>query len=133
VTADLFGQIVDEIAAEVADRVVRMLTAETVETPPPSEWRLLSTEQTAELGRSQRWVRERAKTGELPWVKLDSGPLAFLPDDVEAFARARRVPAEADFPLTSRLPGVPQAASANGSRADGRLYEPGVGSRSEPL
>jgi hypothetical protein len=79
VTANLLEQIVDEVAAAVAARVIQTLTAGTVvETRPVSEWRLLTTEQVGErLNRSTRWVRERAKAGELPWVRLDSGPLAF--------------------------------------------------------
>lgn len=55
-------------------------------------WRLLDvTETAAMLGRSTRWVRDRAKIGDLPWVRLDGGALAFDPDDVREFARSRRV------------------------------------------
>jgi hypothetical protein len=107
VTADLLGQIVDEIAAAVAERVVREMRSEPVGTTATlAEWRLLTTEEVAGcLGRSTRWVRERAKAGDLPWIRLDSGPLAFRPEDVQAFAASRRVPALAECEsLTSRLP-----------------------------
>jgi len=46
------------------------------------------------LGRCTKWIREKAKAGELPYVRLDGGALMFDPDDVRAFARARRVSLE---------------------------------------
>jgi hypothetical protein len=132
VTADLLGQFVEEVAAAVADRVVHALTAEPAETRPVTEWRLLTTEEVSRvLNRSTRWVRERAKAGDLPWVRLDSGPLAFRLEDVQAFARARRVPAADDGTLAARLPVVSRPARANGSGADARLVDPRVGSRTD--
>jgi hypothetical protein len=128
--SEALGQLVEELGDAVARRVLEVLRAEieTMTGSNPAElWQLLTVAEVSErLGRSSRWVRERAKEGSLPWVKLDSGPLAFLPDDVEAFARARRVPAEDDGTLTRRLPGGREGARVNGSRADGRLKEPGV-------
>jgi excisionase family DNA binding protein len=54
---------------------------------------LLDLEEAAQrLGRSKRWVRERAKTGALPHVRLDGGALAFEVDDLREFARDRRIP-----------------------------------------
>jgi predicted DNA-binding transcriptional regulator AlpA len=61
---------------------------------PGTNERLLNLRETAEiLRRSERWVRERARTFELPVVRLDGGALAFRPADVEAFINAHRVPA----------------------------------------
>jgi hypothetical protein len=121
-----FEQIVEEIAGAVADRVVRALATEPVSTTA-SEWQLLSTEEVSTaLNRSTRWVREKARSGELPWVRLDSGPLSFRLEDVQAFAASRRVPAGDGISLTNRLPDAYESASTNGSGADARLKEPGV-------
>jgi hypothetical protein len=93
VTASLIEELVRAVAAELAPRI-----AAEFESAVPSErdgesWRLLDVDETArKLGRSTRWVRDRAKRGELPFIRLDGGPLAFDLDDVRAFASARRVP-----------------------------------------
>jgi hypothetical protein len=85
-----FEQFVDELAARVAARVTELGGESTAQAR--ESWRLWNLEETSSaLGRSERWVRERAKSGELAFVKLDGGALAFLPADVEAFAEARRV------------------------------------------
>jgi predicted DNA-binding transcriptional regulator AlpA len=77
---------------ELADRIVARLEAREAELPAGEAWRLLPlTEVAQRLGRSERWVRERVKVGELPRVRLDAGALAFLTADVVAFAEARRV------------------------------------------
>lgn len=86
-------------------------------------WRLLDVEQAAaRFGRSTRWVRNRVKAGELPSVRLDGGALAFeLADDLQAFARARRVALEEPQALAARLQAAhqatrkPRSASALGS------------------
>jgi hypothetical protein len=100
VNVDL-SAFVDELAERVTDRVLAEL--ETQGAPAEEEWRLLTVEQVAErLGRSTRWVRQRAKgytdrqSGEwipatLPFVQLDGGALAFALEDVQAFARERRI------------------------------------------
>jgi excisionase family DNA binding protein len=65
---------------------------------------LLDVSEVAErLGRSTRWVRERAKRGDLPFVRLDGSALAFDLEDVRGFARARRI-------SCSALAGSPEAA-----------------------
>jgi hypothetical protein len=107
--------LVDEIAAAVVER----LGVGGEQTAAP-EWRLLTVRDVADrLGRSTRWVRERVKRGELVRVRLDGGALAFLLEDVEAFARARRVD-----PLSDRL-----QAWGNGSRGAGSRGGPLVGDR----
>ena len=92
--------LLDELADRVADRLRPLLAM-----PPAGEsWRLLDVEQAADrLGRSTRWVRERAKRGDLPFVRLDGGGLAFEEADLRAFAQARRVSAEEPEVLADRL------------------------------
>jgi hypothetical protein len=95
-------ELVEEIAAAVVERLGAV---EPGQAAAPA-WRLLTVGDVADrLGRSTRWVRERVKRGQLTRVRLDGGALAFLLEDVEAFARARRV-----VPLADRLEG-----SSNGS------------------
>jgi excisionase family DNA binding protein len=111
----------------VVERLVPPLTAELatalhqVDTANET-WRLLDVDEVAiRLGRSARWVRERAKQGQLPFVRLDGGALAFELEDVHAFARARRVSAGKPPPLAGRLHDVRNRAlpesSAQGERA----------------
>ena len=92
-TEQAFSALFESLADDVADAVVARLAAD-VPSPAALEdgWRLLTLEEAAAmLTRSTRWVRDKTKTGALPFVKLDGGALAFDPDDVRAFARARRV------------------------------------------
>jgi hypothetical protein len=129
VNAGLVDEIVEEIATAVADRVVLALASEPAWTTPVSEWRLLTTEDASRaLNRSTRWIRQRAKSGDLPWVRLDEGPLAFRLEDLQACAASRRVPADRDSALAARLPLVGEPAPANGRRPDGRPKEPRVSS-----
>lgn len=93
---ELLDQVVESVADRVAQRVLERLNA-----APPGPmvegdgWRLWSLAETAgRLGRSTRWVREQKDRGALPFVRLDGGALAFLPDDVRAFAEARRIAAD---------------------------------------
>lgn len=82
-------ELVEAIASVIAAKLHRLLP----ERGSEEQWRLWNVEETSRsLGRSVRWVRERAKRGELPHVKLDGGALAFDPKDVRAFAASRRVP-----------------------------------------
>jgi len=86
-------QLVGELADALAPRVVALLD-EGRKPAPLEPWRLLDVEETARrLGRSTRWVRERAKRGDLPSIRLDGGALAFDLRDLQAFARRRRIPA----------------------------------------
>lgn len=86
---DLDG-LTAELAEKVASRVLAELAAQAE--PAGEPWCLLDVEGVAvRLGRSGRWVRERVKRGDLPYVRLDGGGLAFELDDVRAFARARRI------------------------------------------
>src|SRR5438128_32884 len=90
---ELLAGLVAAIADEVAARLDRVLDASSTG-PDVERWRLLTVDEVAvRLGRSERWVRERAKRGELPFVRLDGGALAFDLEDVRAFVLARRVPA----------------------------------------
>lgn len=83
---------VDLLLDELADRVAARLRLHVESAPAAQSWRLLDVDEVAErLGRSTRWVRERAKRGDLPFVKLDGGAFAFEESDLRAFARARRV------------------------------------------
>ena len=59
----------------------------------------------ARLGRSTRWVRERA--GDLAFVRLDGGALAFDLEDVRCFARERRI-------ACRPLAGTPEAVYSGG-------------------
>ena len=88
-----FDQLMDEVAAEITRRVLAGIEQEPRQ--DGEQWRLLDVEEVAaRLGRSTRWVRDRAKSGDLPWVRLDGGALAFDLADVQAFAAARRVSLE---------------------------------------
>lgn len=110
-TAALLEELVAELAAQLAPRVAAELG--TPASPEAEPWRLVDVEEAAaRLGRSTRWVRERAKRGDLPFVKLDGGALAFEVDDLRAFAASRRV-----APLAGRLQAVRDPASGAGSRA----------------
>ena len=109
----------------LADRVVERLRPLLERAPATNDpWRLLDVDEAAaRLGRSTRWVRERAKRGDLPYVKLDGGALAFELDDLRAFAEARRV---GDRPLAGRLHVLGDPASGNGSRRRDQVSDRGV-------
>ena len=111
-------ELVEGFVKALAAELVPLLPASPVPTRAREEpWRLIDVNEAAErLGRSTRWVRDRAKTGELPWVKLDGGALAFELRDLQAFARARRVVLEEPETLAARLRAAHEPASANGSR-----------------
>jgi hypothetical protein len=86
------GFPVDALLDELADRVADRLAATDRPTVEPEPWRLLNVREAAErLGRSERWVRARVKSGDLATVRLDGGALAFDVDDLRAFAAERRV------------------------------------------
>jgi hypothetical protein len=79
--------VVEAIAAAIAHELAGCLPPES-ETAEP--WRLFSLEDAAaRLGRSTRWVRERKE--QIGYVRLDGGALAFELEDLQAFARLRRV------------------------------------------
>jgi hypothetical protein len=106
----LTEQLVAALAEELVPRLALELAAQLPPPPAAEPWHLLDLEQAAErLGRSTRWVRERAKRGDLPFVRLDGGRLAFELDDLREFARDRRIP------LAGRLQangnGAPNAGS----------------------
>lgn len=91
---NVLDELVETIAESVAARVLTGLRppAATSDSEP---WRLLTLEEAAaRLGRSGRWVRERVKRGDLPFVKLDGGALGFEITDLQAFAQTRRVSAD---------------------------------------
>jgi len=91
---ELVKAIAEQVVAGLADWMPRAEGA-------GEEWRLWNLQETARrLGRCERWVRQRK--AEIGYVKLDDGALAFDPDDVKAFTRARRVPLADDTTLEPR-------------------------------
>ena len=89
----LTEQLVAALAEELAPRLAAELATQLPPPPAAEPWHLLDLEQAAHrLGRSPRWIREKAKTGLLPHVRLDGGRLAFELDDLREFARDRRIP-----------------------------------------
>jgi hypothetical protein len=117
--------LLEQLVALVADEIVLRLGPTLPTSAPPAAeepWHLLGVEEAgARLGRSTRWVRERAKRGELPFVRLDGGALAFDLDDLRAFARARRVPGAEGDPLADRLQPVSETRSDGRSRDGQRV------------
>ena len=119
VPAEMVDDFVAKLADELAPRIGDALVAATVAS---DDWRLLDVEEAASrLGRSTRWVRERAKRGDLPFVRLDGGALAFELDDLRTFAARRRVSAEDEESLASRLRLLGNPASQAGSRVLDRV------------
>jgi excisionase family DNA binding protein len=118
------GDVLDAFVGLVADAVAERLPAASVPSiMPEDEWRLLDVDEAASrLGRSSRWVRERVKRGDLPYVRLDGGAFAFELDDLREFARSRRVP------LAGRLQAVPDTASRKGLRSPDQVADRRVGS-----
>jgi excisionase family DNA binding protein len=115
----LTEQLVAALAEELVPRLALELAAQLPPLPAAEPWHLLDLEQAAErLGRSTRWVRERAKRGDLPFVRLDGGRLAFELDDLREFARDRRIP------LARRL-------QANGNGAPNGFGDPSSAWESE--
>jgi len=92
----LAPHLTEQLVAALAEELAPLIAAELAAQLPPATaepWHLLDLEEAAQrLGRSPRWVRERAKTGVLPHVRLDGGALAFELDDLREFARDRRIP-----------------------------------------
>jgi len=86
------GPDLDAVLEAFADRVAAKLGDKAPTPVVPESWRLLTLREAAKrLGRSERWVRERVKSGDLATIRLDRGALAFDPDDLRAFAVERRV------------------------------------------
>jgi hypothetical protein len=89
----LIEQLIGALAEELAPRIAAEVAAQLPPPPAAEPWHLLDLEEAADrIGRSTRWVRERAKRGDLPFVRLDGGRLAFELDDLRVFARDRRIP-----------------------------------------
>lgn len=101
-------QLVEAAGRELADLVALSVVAALAEAPQrdgQETWRLLSVAEAAErLGRSQRWVRERARDGSLPHVRLDGGALAFELADVRAFAGACRIDVRGESAIETPVP-----------------------------
>ena len=113
----LAEQLVAALAAELAPRLAAELAGQVPSAPAPEPWHLLDVEEAAaRLGRSTRWVRYRAKLGDLPHVRLDGGALAFELDDLRDFACERRIPLAGRLQVNgdtachagSRLPHLPR-------------------------
>lgn len=114
-------ELLDEFAARVADALAPKIAVALRDQLGPAAadpWRLLDVEQAAaRLGRSSRWLRGKAKSGAIPYVRLDGGALAFELDDLRAFAASRRVSAENVDLLAPRLHALGDPASRAGLRA----------------
>ena len=114
--------VVRVFAAELAPLVAAALSEDDARPREAEPWHLLDVEETAaRFGRSTRWVRDRLKAGELPYVRLDGGAFAFELDDLRAFARARRVALEEPIALAARLQAAHEPASGNGLRNGHRV------------
>lgn len=120
----LLDLLVEDVAARIAADVTNRLAPEMPESRP---WHLLDVEETADrLGRSTRWVRERAKQGELPFVRLDGGALAFELEDIQTFALARRISADEPAALAARLQSTRDPRSRAALRVRERATDPEV-------
>jgi hypothetical protein len=125
VAPELLDRLVGELTELLAPRVAAELAARMPMPTTAGQWRLLDVEEAAAaFGRSTRWVRERAKRGDLPYIRLDGGGLAFEVDDLRAFTASRRVSADSRDPLAGRLhvlgDPAPRAGSRVPDRVDGR-------------
>lgn len=125
-------EILDSVLDLVVERLTPAITADLASTlseirRETLHWRLLNVEEAAaRLGRSSRWVRERVKRGQLPYIKLDGGALAFELGDVQAFAEARRISAGEPAVLAERLQVARQPATREASETPERAKYPGV-------
>src|SRR5262249_49006331 len=114
-TAQALGPLIGE---QVSSTVLRGL-------PKDEPWRLLDLEEVAgRLGRSTRWVRERAKRGELPFVRLDGGALAFELEDVRTFVDSRRISAGEPSVLAEGLQQRTNFSNGTGKRQVDRATDP---------
>lgn len=114
-------ELLQEVVEAIADEVAARVAAQVAGVSSGEQWRLYTLAEVVDMvGRSERWVRERVKRGELPHVKLDGGALAFDLADVRAFARARRVGRDAGEVLEGRLRMVGDPAAGAGSRGGRR-------------
>jgi excisionase family DNA binding protein len=127
-SSDPLLQLLDLVAERLASRVAAALAIAAPDDVQQAEpWRLLDvSEAAARLNRSTRWIRERAKRGDLPFVRLDGGALAFELEDVQAFARARRISADEAPPLANRLQTTRKPASPASSAILDRATDPEV-------
>jgi excisionase family DNA binding protein len=83
--------LIETVAAEIASKVQEQVRASTPVHGEP--WRLLDVDEVATmLGRSRRTIHSFVRDRGLPTIRLDGGALAFDPDDVKQWAKARRVP-----------------------------------------
>jgi hypothetical protein len=98
---DPLRALLDELAETIAQRAAAIVLEGGASdgNVARESWRLLTLEEAAaRLGRSPRWVRDRVKAGELVRVRLDAGAFAFELEDVQEFARARRLPSISTSP-----------------------------------
>jgi predicted DNA-binding transcriptional regulator AlpA len=115
VPPNALDSLVELVAERVAERVLVELRNVTP-APLAEPWRLLDVDEVAAmLGRSPRSVHTFAKERGLAFIRLDGGALAFDPDDVQAWARARRVPAAENDPLADRWQAPREQAREQGS------------------
>jgi hypothetical protein len=120
---DSLEKLIDVFAERLFSRVAADQAGKLpIATPDAESWSLLDVhEVAARVGRSTRWVRERAKSGQLPFIRLDGGALAFELEDVKALARARRISASEPTALAARSHDMrnapPPATSSRRERA----------------
>jgi hypothetical protein len=97
--------IPDEQLDELAERIAARVTPAAA-TAAPERWQTVGLPELAEmLGRSERWCREQTKAAHdpLPFLLLGDGSRRFDVDDVRAWARRRRVPADGEGEPRLRL------------------------------
>ena len=127
----VFEMLLDEFADCVADRLRDAPTLSSP-APEPEQCGLLDLEAAAAwFGRSTRWVRQRSRgytaadgskiPATLPYVRLDGGALAFLLEDLQAFAAARRVSADGTDLSATRVQTAGDPASGSGSGPSERV------------
>ncbi len=91
IPAELLDDLLGGLADRIADRVAAILE-ERLAVDVSEPWKLIDLADVCRrLGRSERQVRQWAKSGELRYVRLDGGRFMFDIEDVRAFAQSRTV------------------------------------------
>ena len=117
--ASLLNEFSDALAKVIADKVAAQLLEVIANVQQPQPWRLLSTtEAAAVLCRSRRWMLTAVKERGLPYVRLDGGGLAFDPEDLQSWARSRRIPPVEPRATPCRGIAIPLSMTPGGRESD---------------